>query len=48
MKKYFWGARIASLGGARRLVDLDGFYQDRYGLGCSNSARHDPTNTNGF
>jgi len=26
----------------------NGFYQDRYGLGYTNSARHDPTNTNGF
>ncbi|HML12135.1 MAG TPA: hypothetical protein VK456_02440 [Xanthobacteraceae bacterium] len=24
-----------------------GFYQDRYGLGYSNSARHDPRDTNG-
>jgi hypothetical protein len=23
-------------------------YTDRYGLGYSSSARHDPTNTNGF
>jgi len=26
----------------------NGLYQDHYGLGYSNSARHDPTNTNGF
>ena len=24
------------------------FYQDRFGLGYSSSARHDPTNTNGY
>ena len=26
----------------------NGFYQYRYGLGYSNSARHDPRDTNGF
>jgi hypothetical protein len=26
----------------------NGFYQDRYGLGYTNSARHNPTDTNGF
>ena len=26
----------------------NGYYQDRYGLGYGNSARHDPRNTNGF
>ena len=26
----------------------DGFYQDRYGLGYTNSARHNPKDTNGF
>jgi len=26
----------------------NGFYQDRYGLGYTNSARSNPTNTNGF
>jgi hypothetical protein len=38
------------IGGGYRtgLQGQNGFYQDRYGLGCSNSARHDPTNTNGF
>jgi len=25
-----------------------GLYQDRYGLGYTNSARHNPTDTNGF
>jgi hypothetical protein len=26
----------------------NGLYQDRYGLGYTNSARHNPTDTNGF
>jgi hypothetical protein len=26
----------------------NGFYQDRYGLGYTNSARHNPEDTNGF
>jgi hypothetical protein len=26
----------------------DAPFMDRYGLGYSNTARHDPTNTNGF
>ena len=26
----------------------NGYYQDRYGLGYTNSARTDPRNTNGF
>jgi hypothetical protein len=25
-----------------------GFYQDHFGLGYTSSARHDPTDTNGF
>jgi len=26
----------------------NGLYQDRFGLGYTNSARHDPRDTNGF
>jgi hypothetical protein len=26
----------------------NGYYQDRYGAGYTNSARHNPTDTNGF
>ncbi|MBV8754363.1 MAG: hypothetical protein JO328_15990 [Hyphomicrobiales bacterium] len=26
----------------------NGYYSDRYDLGYTNSARHDPRNTNGF
>jgi hypothetical protein len=33
---------------AKPLSNDNGFYQDRYGLGYTNSARHDPRDTNGF
>jgi hypothetical protein len=41
----FLGTTAAA--GAQGWQGDNGFYQDRYGLGYSNSARHDPTNTNG-
>jgi hypothetical protein len=42
----FLGTTAAAV--AQGVQGDNGFYQDRYGLGYTNSARHDPRNTNGY
>ena len=42
----FLGTTAAAV--AKVLQNDNGFYQDRYGLGYTNSARSNPETTNGF
>jgi hypothetical protein len=42
----FLGTTAAAV--AQTWQGSDGIYQDRYGLGYTNSARHNPEDTNGF